>query len=120
MRAKTFNCAGGSGLAIEPLNKETKASMSLSFEHSDLFLDTLIHSREQLRSEQSDNLPSVSPRRRRTKSTAFEEPKTPRGFLSDWRSKSYGQDVAKLPEKLVKRQETFTSIPEGAVENEER
>jgi len=40
--------------------------------------------------------------------------------LSDWRSKSYGQDVAKLPEKLVKRQETFTSIPEGAVENEER
>ena len=99
---------------------ETRSSMSLSFEHSDLFLDTLIHSREQLRSEQSDNLPSLSPRRRRTKSTAFEEPKTPRGFLSDWRSKSYGQDVAKLPEKLVKRQETFTSIPEGVVENAER
>ena len=80
--------------------------MSLNFEHSDIFLDTLLHSREQLKSEHPDTLP---PRRRRTKSTAFEEPKILKG---DWRSKSYGQDVAKLPETLIRKQETFTSIPE--------
>ena len=83
--------------------------MSLNFEHSDIFLDTLLHSREQLKSEHPDALP---PRRRRTKSTTFEEPKGLKGFLGDWRSKSYGQDVAKLPETLIRKQETFTSIPE--------
>ena len=87
--------------------------MSLNFEHSDIFLDTLLHSREQLKSENPETLPSVGPRRRRTKSTAFEEPnKGLKGFLGDWRSKSYGQDVAKLPETLIRKQETFTSIPE--------
>ena len=87
--------------------------MSLNFEHSDILLDTLLHSREQLKSERADPLPhSVSPRRRRTKSTAFEEPTVLKGFLGDWRSRSYGQDVAKLPETLIRKQETFTSIPE--------
>ena len=95
--------------------------MSLNFEHSDILLDTLLHSREQLKSERADPLPhSVSPRRRRTKSTAFEEPTVLKGFLGDWRSRSYGQDVAKLPETLIRKQETFTSIPEVEEEEEGR
>ena len=95
--------------------------MSLNFEHSDILLDTLLHSREQLKSEHADPLPySVSPRRRRTKSTAFEEPTVLKGFLGDWRSRSYGQDVAKLPETLIRKQETFTSIPEVEEEEEGR
>ena len=81
--------------------------MSLNFEHSDIFLDTLLHSREQLKSENPETLPSsvTGPRRRRTKSTAFEsEPNKglKKGFLGEWRSKSYGQDVAKLPETLIR------------------
>ena len=97
--------------------------MSLNFEHSDIFLDTLLHSREQLKSEHPEALPPITPRRRRTKSTNFEEPKGLKGFLGEWRSKSYGQDVAKLPETLMRKQETFTSIPEeeeAGREDEER
>ena len=78
--------------------KEIK--MSLNFEHSDIFLDTLLHSREQLKSEHPDAPP---PRRRRTKSAAFDEPRIVKGFVGgEWRSKSYGQDVAKLPETLIR------------------
>ena len=97
--------------------------MSLNFEHSDIFLDTLLHSKEQLKCENPEALPPARPRRRRTKSTAFEEPKGLKGFLGEWRSKSYGQEVAKLPETLMRKQETFTSIPEeeaGGREDEER
>ena len=50
---------------------------------------------------------------RRTVSTGFIEPKKcPRGFLGEGRTRSYGQDVATLPETLIRKQETFTSIPE--------
>ena len=53
---------------------------------------------------------------RRTVSTGFlEAPKCQRGFVGARRTQSYGQDVVKLPETLMRKQETFTSIPEEEV-----
>ena len=45
--------------------------------------------------------------------------KARRGFLDERRTRSYGQDVAKLPETMIRKQETFTSIPEEEEEKEE-
>jgi len=86
--------------------------MSLTLEQSDIFLDSLLHPRQ-------ESTPPASTRRRRTVSHGFEEMKARRGFLDERRTRSYGQDVAKLPETIIRKQETFTSIPEEEKEKEE-
>jgi hypothetical protein len=91
--------------------------MSLTLEQSDLFLSHLLHSEEEEREKGEKGEGAV--KRRRTVSTSFEQSQGQRVFKEDRRTRSFGQDVAKLSEGMPRRVATFTSIPEEEEEDEE-
>jgi hypothetical protein len=82
--------------------------MSLTLEQSDLFLSHLLHSKGEEKEKDGEG----AVKRRRTVSTGFEQSRGRRVFEEDRRTRSFGQDVAKLSEGMPRRAATFTSIPE--------
>ena len=103
--------------------------MSLTLQQSDIFLATLLHSKEKGPPRPQARFPpdheswsclsscsyscACSLRRRRTVSTSFEQPRIlKKTFQEERRTRSFDQNVSRLPETLIRKQETFTSISE--------